>query len=419
VTGALAGVQRAAVRAALVPVVLVGELLVVHPADQGAAFAILIGAFAAWSVALLAVHLGAHAGRVRVPPALEGIEPFVDLAAIVALTYSSGGPFSEVGTAFFVLPLIAAASLRPTAAAGWCAAAIGAYALLSILHGSAGDPQGTARMISQLGYLACGGLAATLLSSVLARRSAAIAALAQERGELAAQALAAEQQERSRLAELLHDESVQTLALAQQELGDYHRTGRESAFERARAAIAEAMAQLRGEIFELHPYLLDHAGLGATLSAIAERFAGRTGAEIAVAVDPAAAGLHDELVVVLVRELLANAARHSGADKVVVTVAAQSERIEVEVRDDGAGFDGGRRTEALAAGHIGLASCERRVQAIGGELAVASAAGRGTTVRVTLPGVPARTAAPRPRRRRSRRRSSPRRPFGERSRGAR
>ena len=110
---------------------------------------------------------------------------------------------------------------------------------------------------------------------MLARRDAAIARLANERGQLAAHALTAEQRERRRVAELLHDESVQTLALAQQELRDYHRTGRDAAFERARAAIAEAIAQLRGEIFELHPYVLDHAGLSAALRAIADRCAER------------------------------------------------------------------------------------------------------------------------------------------------
>jgi two-component system NarL family sensor kinase len=416
VTGALVGLQRAVVRVALIPVVVVGEILVVHPADQGAAFVILICAFAAWAAAILSLHLAAHAGRVRIPPALEAAEPFVDLVAIAALTYTSGGPFSEVGVAFFVLPLVAAASLRPSATAAWCVALIAAYGLLSLLHRSASGPQATARAIDQLGYLACGGLAATLLALGLALRSAAIAALAQQRGELAAQLLTAEQRERRRLAELLHDESVQTLALAQQELGDYHRTSREASFERARAAIAQAMGQLRGEIFELHPYLLDHAGLEATLRAIAERFARRMGAQITVAVDPAAAGPHDELVVVLVRELLANAAKHSRATDVAVAVRAAPGRVEIEVRDDGVGVDRGRRAEALHAGHIGLASCERRVQAIGGEFGVVSAPTRGTTVLVTLPRPT--PAAPTPRRRRSRRRSSPRRASGERSRGA-
>jgi two-component system NarL family sensor kinase len=384
-TAGVGALQLAAVRAALVPVVLLGEQLVDHPADQRQAFWIVLAAFAAWALAILVLHLAARSRRALVPPALERAEPFVDLAAIVALTYTSGGPFSETGMAFFVLPLLAAARLRPDVTARWSAAAVTAYIALSLLHPTAGEPEATSRMISQVAYLTWAGVAATLLSSVLARRDAAIARLALERGQLAAHALTAEQRERRRLAELLHDESVQTLALAQQELGDYHRTGRDAAFERARAAITETMTLLRGEIFELHPYVLDHAGLPAALRAIADRCTARTGAEIDVVVDPAACGPHDELLVVLVRELLANAAKHSGAAHVGVTIAADSERIELEVRDDGAGFDPGRRASALQDGHIGLASSERRVQAVGGELVVASARGHGTAIRATLP----------------------------------
>jgi two-component system NarL family sensor kinase len=379
--------QLAAVRIALIPVVLLGEELVDHPGEPSGSFAVVFAVFAAWSVAILAVHLRARTGRLRLPPALARAEPFADLAAIVALTYTSGGPFSETGMAFFVLPLLAAARLRPDVTARWCVASVGAYLLLSVLHPTASEPGATARIISQLAYLAWAGLAATLLSSVLARRDAAIARLAEDRGRLAAHALTAEQRERRRLAELLHDESVQTLALAHQELGDYHRTGDDASFERARAAIAETMAQLRGEIFELHPYVLDHAGLPAALRAIAERCTERMNARVTVGVDPAASGPHDELVVVLARELLSNAAKHSGASHVDVTVAADSERIELEVRDDGAGFDRDRRASALEHGHIGLASCERRVQATGGEFVVESARGRGTTARATLPRV--------------------------------
>jgi two-component system NarL family sensor kinase len=168
-------------------------------------------------------------------------------------------------------------------------------------------------------------------------------------------------------------------------LVDYHRTGRDASFERARSAIDETMAQLRGEIFELHPYVLDHAGLPAALSALADRSAGRLGAEITVAVDPDAGGRHDELVVFLARELLTNAVKHSGAAHVDVTVAADPERIELEVRDDGRGFDPSRRAAALLEGHIGLASSEQRVRSVGGELVVSSAPGGGTRVQATLP----------------------------------
>jgi two-component system, NarL family, sensor kinase len=229
------------------------------------------------------------------------------------------------------------------------------------------------------------GLAATLVSYVLQQHERAIASLAEQRGQLATHALTAEQRERRRLAELLHDESVQTLSLARQELVDYRRTGRDASFERARGAIDETLAQLRGEIFELHPYVLDHAGLVAALNAIADRSAQRMGAEISLAVDPAASGRHDELIVVLARELLNNAVKHSGASHVDVTVAADAERVELAVRDDGRGFDPSRRAASLLDGHIGLASSEQRALAAGGTLAVSSTPGGGTTVRVTLP----------------------------------
>jgi two-component system NarL family sensor kinase len=131
--------------------------------------------------------------------------------------------------------------------------------------------------------------------------------------------------------------------------------------------------------------VLDHAGLVAALNALADRSAQRMGAEVTVAVDPGATGRHDELIVVLARELLNNAVKHSGAAHVEVTVAADAERIELAVRDDGRGFDPSRRAASLLDGHIGLASSEQRVLSVGGSLAVSSTPGAGTTVRVTLP----------------------------------
>jgi two-component system, NarL family, sensor kinase len=371
----------AALRVALVPVVLLGEQLVDHPVAHTGAFPFLLAAYAAWALALLGLHLSAR----RVPEALERVEPFIDLAGIVVLTYASGGPFSETAMAFFVLPVLAAARLSPVVTAGWALGAIAAFILLSAVHPTAGEAEATERVVSQVAYLALIGLAATVVSLVLQQRDRAIARLAEQRGQLATHALTAEQRERRRLAELLHDESVQTLSLARQEMVDYHRTGRDVSFERARHAIDETMAQLRGEIFELHPYVLDHAGLEAALSAIADRSAQRMGAEIGVAVDPSAGGRHDELIVVLARELLSNVVKHSRAAHVEVTVAADAERVELEVRDDGRGFDPSRRAASLLDGHIGLASSEQRVESAGGTFVVASAPGEGTTVRVTLP----------------------------------
>jgi signal transduction histidine kinase len=91
---------------------------------------------------------------------------------------------------------------------------------------------------------------------------------------------------RRRLAEVLHDESVQTLAVANQELLDYRRTRRDESFRRASAAIAEVLRKLRGEITELYPYVLDHAGLEPALRALVGRVAEGMAAEVEVEVDP-------------------------------------------------------------------------------------------------------------------------------------
>jgi two-component system, NarL family, sensor kinase len=108
----------AALRAALVPVVALGEELVDNPHPHDDAFPVVLGAFAIWAAAVLALRVLGARGRVRPPARLDRLEPFVDLAAITALTYTSGGPFSETAMAFFVLPVLAAARLRPALTAG-------------------------------------------------------------------------------------------------------------------------------------------------------------------------------------------------------------------------------------------------------------------------------------------------------------
>ena len=132
----------AMLRAALVPVVLLGEQLVDHPVAHTGAFPFLLAAFGLWAAALLALRLAARRGAVAPPAVLDRIEPFVDLAAIVALTYASGGPFSETAMAFFVLPVLAAARLRPRLTAGW---ALGAVARLHRALGRASDRRRRAR----------------------------------------------------------------------------------------------------------------------------------------------------------------------------------------------------------------------------------------------------------------------------------
>ena len=86
-----------------------------------------------------------------------------------------------------------------------------------------------------------------------------------------------------------------------------------------------------------------------------------------------------ELLRVL-REILTNARRHSGASNVGVRLRADGNTLVAEVTDDGRGFD-----PTVAQGGVGLVGMRERVEELGGEIEVSSRPGEGTEVTVRVP----------------------------------
>jgi two-component system NarL family sensor kinase len=208
--------------------------------------------------------------------------------------------------------------------------------------------------------------------------------LSKSRGLLVAQALNAEDRERRNLAERLHDEAVQNLLAARQEIEDAE-LGNQHSLSRAQVAIEQTVEQLRDAVFDLHPSVLEHAGLAAALSTLADRQARRSGSNVSVTVVPAAAGVADQLAFSLCREFLANAAQHARATSVSVNVDRGPSELRIDVRDNGVGFDEAERESALRDGHIGLASSTHRVEALGGRLELTTSPGAGTSIHVAIP----------------------------------
>jgi signal transduction histidine kinase len=215
-------------------------------------------------------------------------------------------------------------------------------------------------------------------------QSRVVAEMSGQRGRLVAQALEAGEREQRQVADVLHDDVLQHLLFARQELSDAG--SGDAAVDRARASVEEAAGLLRRVVAGLHPVTLSHAGLAAALKQLAGEHHARGRVRAEVQVEPAAEGVHDRLVVSLVRELLTNVAKHSGAERAVVEVTTAGRGLCITVADDGRGMPGDAIESALAGGKIGLAAARERVEALGGSARVRSGiGGRGTAVEIRLP----------------------------------
>jgi two-component system NarL family sensor kinase len=190
------------------------------------------------------------------------------------------------------------------------------------------------------------------------------------------------------IAEALHDGALQEALVLRHTLGRLLGTelGAGEEAEQARRAIERMAEQLREAMVALHPTVLQVGGLGPALKAVADQQARIGGFSAEVDVDPAAAGLLDQLVLSIARELLVNAAKHSHARHVRVRLRRAAGGVELQVADDGAGIAPDRMRAALAEGHIGLASSAERVEAVGGRLVIAGGPGEGTVATAQLPG---------------------------------
>ncbi|MEA2279725.1 MAG: two-component system, NarL family, sensor kinase [Solirubrobacteraceae bacterium] len=308
----------------------------------------------------------------------------IDLSFIAALVYTSGGARSPLRFAFFVLPIGAALRLAPLVTAAWSAAAIAAYLLVAIPHPETRLPEDLGLLAGESLSLAWVGAAAVMLSAMLGRRERNLADLAAARGRLVQQSLDAEARERRRLAQALHDDAVQNVLLARQEIADVVR-GVPGAADRAVGALDDTTRQLRAEVFAMHPVGLERAGLAAVVRGLADEAGSHGGFEADVHIDPNIARRHDDLVMSTTRELLLNVAKHAHARHVEVTVVDTGSGVQLTLADDGVGFPAGRLEEALADGHIGLASVVERIRGVGGHVEIRSAEQRGTTVTVSVP----------------------------------
>jgi two-component system NarL family sensor kinase len=351
-----------------------------HPNPEETGFLVTLAIFSAWSAGVLAwVHLRPAGERFALAATA------VDITAISVLAVLSGGAFSHARLAFFLVPVAVAFRLRPSVTSAAVVVTTAAYVIQAVAHPAAKQPHAVRFIVTQAGFLAWIGVACVLLSMLLARRTELITRLAEARSRLLADALAAEQRERKALAEALHDHAIQNLLSARHELQEASEALSHPALDRADGALAETVGQLREAVFDLHPYVLEEAGLEAALRSIAQHAATRARFEVELDLRYPMRHPQEQLVFSAARELLANVVRHAQATKATLRLAEDAGELELVLEDNGCGFPPGELADRLADGHIGLATQRVRVEAAGGRLHVVSAPGAGTRVEIRLP----------------------------------
>jgi signal transduction histidine kinase len=196
--------------------------------------------------------------------------------------------------------------------------------------------------------------------------------------------------ERERISRDLHDGIIQSIygvTLALDDVPELIDEAPPEARRRVDAAIDQLHAvirDIRTFIFGLRPVLLDGGTLLDGLQALADELRRNTVTMIEVA-GSEPAGLPLEVVAELLsiaREALANVARHAAAGHAWVRVDEADGVVELEVGDDGAGFDANRQ---IGPAHHGLANMRKRATGIGAGLEVVSDPGSGTRIIVRIP----------------------------------
>src|SRR4051812_29557453 len=228
-----------------------------------------------------------------------------------------------------------------------------------------------------------------LLEAFAASAATAVATAKTVEADRLRKSIEAAEAERRRWARELHDETLQGLGGLKMLLSGAARLDDAAAMRPAIATAVEQVtteiANLRALITELRPAALDQLGLLPALSSLVQRTASTTGLEIESDLDLGAddARLSPELettVYRLVQEAMTNVVKHAGAHRVTVRVREDDRFVDVLVADDGRGLEG-----ATDGGGFGLVGMRERVELAGGELAVESAAPRGTAVRARIP----------------------------------
>ncbi|MDN3239570.1 sensor histidine kinase [Glycomyces tritici] len=200
--------------------------------------------------------------------------------------------------------------------------------------------------------------------------------------------------ERQRMARDIHDTVAQGLAGIIAQLHAADGTDDESQRRRHLASAAdlarESLAEARRTVQAIGPPTLDTAQLPEALAEVAAKWSQAHDVPVELVLTGDATPMHPEVEVTLLRvtqEALTNAAKHSKAGRVGITLSYMEDQLALDVRDDGVGFEP-TKTKAAKGNGYGIAAMRQRVGRLAGSFSVESEPGSGTVVSAIVPAVP-------------------------------
>jgi signal transduction histidine kinase len=204
----------------------------------------------------------------------------------------------------------------------------------------------------------------------------------------------AQEEERRRIAQELHDDTAQDLVVLSRKLdGFITRSDNISQdeinyLEDLHHQINRTLSEVRRFSQDLRPSVLDDLGLLPALEWLTSEFSKHFSMDIEIKVQGTARRFPQETELVMFRiaqESLRNVGKHARSKKAWVTLNFSPDKTVLTIKDKGKGFKTPERIGDLAAlGKLGLAGMQERVQLIGGQLKITSHPGKGTTVIVTV-----------------------------------
>ena len=212
---------------------------------------------------------------------------------------------------------------------------------------------------------------------------------------LASKLAAAEQEERYRISQILHDDLQQRLFAIKAQLyflkdpSGKHEIppGMYKDFDEVQNALSEAIAVTRNLSIDLSPIILHGEGLTEALTWLASRMQEQHGLQVELQIKEDLPDLDDHMRVLLfqaVRELLFNVVKHAGTKEAVVTLEKIDNNACITISDLGKGFDVGTIMSDSRTAH-GLLIIQDRLSLIGGGIEVTSKLGNGTRAVIQIP----------------------------------